>query len=159
MTSERLQLGGDEVAFRVTSEESGDAFVAIDVRMGSGGGPRMLHRHAPAELYRVEHGELALYVADEHGEIVRTVAGAGQVVAIPGGREHTIRNESSEEARALAVFTPGAPMERFIRAAAALREPDMGAVLALAADYGIDMTRELEEVVARSRTIVPGSHM
>jgi oxalate decarboxylase/phosphoglucose isomerase-like protein (cupin superfamily) len=91
----------------------------------------------------VERGVLTLYVADADGEIRRRVAGAGEVVAIPAGREHTIRNECGEEARALAVFAPGAPMEAFIRAAAAMTEPDMQAALALAAEHGIEMTREL----------------
>ena len=94
----------------------------------------------------MERGVLTLYVAGEDGEIRRHVASPGEVVAIPGGREHTIRNESCEEARALAVFAPGAPMEGFIRAAAALTEPDMAAALALAAEHGIEMTRELEAV-------------
>jgi oxalate decarboxylase/phosphoglucose isomerase-like protein (cupin superfamily) len=143
-TSERMQVGGDEVAFRVTSEQSGDAFLAIEVRMAPGGGPPVLHRHAPAELYRVERGALTLYVAGDDGSIRRTVAGPGEVVAIPAGREHTIRNESGEEARALAVFAPGAGMEGFIRAAAALSEADMGAVLAFADEHGIEMTRELQ---------------
>jgi mannose-6-phosphate isomerase-like protein (cupin superfamily) len=143
MTSERLQVGGDEVAFRVTSEESEDALLAIEVRMGPGGGPPALHRHAPAELYRVERGALTLYVADEAGRIQRRIAGPGEVVAIPGGREHTIRNESCEEAHALAVFAPAGLIEDFIRAAATLAEADMEAAQALAARHGIEMTREL----------------
>ncbi len=60
-------------------------------------------------------------------------------VAIPGGREHTIRNESAAEARAFVVFAPGAPMERFARAAAA----GTADVIALAAAHGIEITRPL----------------
>jgi hypothetical protein len=48
------------------------------------------------------------------------IAGAGSVVAIPGGREHTIRNESPTEALAYVVFAPGSEIERFMRAADAL---------------------------------------
>jgi oxalate decarboxylase/phosphoglucose isomerase-like protein (cupin superfamily) len=143
MTEERLQVGGDEVAFRVTSEESDDAFLAIEVRLAPGGGPPALHRHAPAELYRVDRGVLTLYVADDDGTVRRRMAGPGEVVAIPGGCEHTIRNESCEEARALAVFAPAGVMEGFIRAAAALAEADMEAAQALAEQHGIEMTRGL----------------
>ena len=75
--------------------------------MPPGGGPPMLHRHDAFEAYRVDAGELAFYLESEGGEVTRTVAGPGSVVAIPGGREHTIRNESGAEAEALVVFTPG----------------------------------------------------
>ena len=96
----------------MTSEQSAGALTAVEVRMRAGGGPPMLHRHDPFEVYRVEHGELAFYVEDDDGRVNRTVAGAGSVVAIPGGREHTIRNESRDEARAFVIFSPGAEMER-----------------------------------------------
>jgi len=137
-----FQVGGDRVAFRVTSGDSGGAMTAIEVRMAPGGGPPVLHRHDPGELYRVERGRLTLYVEDGEGGVRRILAGPGEVVAIPGGAEHTIRNESSEEAHALAVFSPGAPMEAFIRAAAAAAPAD---VPALAARHGIAMTRPLAE--------------
>jgi hypothetical protein len=61
------------------------------------------------------------------------------VVAIPGGREHTVRNESSEDAQAFVVLSPGAEFERFVRAAVASDD-----VAALAAEHGIEMTRPLE---------------
>jgi mannose-6-phosphate isomerase-like protein (cupin superfamily) len=134
-----LDVGGDRVAFRAATDE----ITAIEVRMAPGGGPPLLHRHEPSELYRVERGSLALYVEDREGGVRRLVAGPGDVVAIPGGAEHTIRNESSEEARALAVFAPGAPMAGFIRAAAAAAPED---VPALAERHGIVMTRPLAEV-------------
>jgi mannose-6-phosphate isomerase-like protein (cupin superfamily) len=96
---------------------SSGAMLAFEVRMRPGGGPPALHRHDPLELYRVERGELTFYLADESGRVERTVARAGEVVAIPG-RE----------------------VERFIRAAA---EAAPGDVLALAAAHGIEITRPL----------------
>ena len=137
-----FEVGGDRVAFRVTSAESDGAMTAIEVRMAPGGGPPALHRHDPCELYRVERGRLTLYVEDGRGGVRRIVAGPGDVVTIPGGAEHTIRNESSEEAHALAVFSPGAPMEGFIRAAASAAPAE---VPALAERHGIAMTRPLAE--------------
>jgi quercetin dioxygenase-like cupin family protein len=134
--SERISLGGDEVAFRCTSEQSGGELLAIEVRIPPGGGPPMLHRHHPFELYRVEAGELTFHLGDE-----RLRAAAGSVVAIPGGQEHTVRNESDREARAFVVFSPGVEMERFIRAAGALESPAIEDVLALAGTHGIEMTR------------------
>ena len=128
MEKDKLLVGSDEVRLRVTS----DALLAMEVRMAPGGGPPGLHRHDPDEIYRVERGTLTMYLEDE-----RRVAGPGDVVHIPGGVAHTIRNESAEEARAYVVFAPGAPMEGFIRAAAAL-EPG-GDVMGLAARHGIQM--------------------
>jgi oxalate decarboxylase/phosphoglucose isomerase-like protein (cupin superfamily) len=142
-------VGGDEITFRVTSEESAGALVAFEVLMPAGGGPPMLHRHDPFELYRVERGELAFYVEDDRGTVRRSVASPGAVVAIPGGREHTIRNESPDEASALVVFSPGGEMERFARQAGALAArgtPDVDDVLALASAHGIEITRPLDGV-------------
>ena len=71
------------------------------------------------------------------------------MVPIPGGREHTIRNEGGSEGRALVVFSPGAAMERFTRAAGALAadgEPQIGEVMSLAAEHGVELTRGLEGV-------------
>jgi oxalate decarboxylase/phosphoglucose isomerase-like protein (cupin superfamily) len=140
---DRLTVGADELTFRVTSEETRGALLTADVRMPAGGGPPMLHRHAAAEVYRVDRGELAMYLEDDAGEVVRIAAGPGAVVPIAGGRAHTIRNESAAEALAYVAFAPGAGIERFMRAAGALSEagpPDPADVVALAQRHGIEMT-------------------
>jgi mannose-6-phosphate isomerase-like protein (cupin superfamily) len=129
-----LSVGTDELTFRVTSAQSEGALLAVEVRLPSGGGPPALHRHAAAEVYRVEDGELAIYVGDD-----RIAAGPGAVVNIPSGRAHTVRNETDGEARAYVVFTPGTEIERFMRAAGALTAPDPAEVMALAERHGIEM--------------------
>jgi oxalate decarboxylase/phosphoglucose isomerase-like protein (cupin superfamily) len=144
--TETISVGGDEMTLAVTSEASGGLLLAYEVRMRPGGGPPVLHRHAGFELCRVIDGELTFYVEDDDGAVRRRSARAGTVVPIPGGREHTIRNESAHEATAFAVFAPGAEMERFARAAAALEQPEMDEVLRLAAEHGIEMTRPASEV-------------
>jgi oxalate decarboxylase/phosphoglucose isomerase-like protein (cupin superfamily) len=140
-TLDRLTVGTDELTFRATSAGSGGALLAFEVRMPPGGGPPALHRHDPAELYRVERGEFAFYLADEDGLVTRSTAGPGDVVAIAGGREHTVRNESDAEGTAFVVLAPGAGFEQFIRAAA--MSDDVGA---LAAAHGVEMTRPLEVI-------------
>jgi len=143
-----VRVGSDEIEFRVTSEESDGALTAAEVRIPPGGGPPMLHRHEPSELYRVERGELALYVEDGSGSVRRTVARPGTVVAIAAGREHTVRNESEAEASAFVVFTPGGQMERFFRAAGELGgdgPPAPEQVVDLAEAHGITMTRSVQE--------------
>ena len=122
----------------------------------------MLHRHDPFELYRVRSGELAFYLEGKDGSVTRTVARAGTAISIAGGLEHTIRNESDEEAEAVVVFSPGEPMERFVRAAAHLGRsgtPDPDELLALARAHGIEITRPLQDALAESgkRETRPGS--
>lgn len=133
---DKLLVGSDEIVFRVSSP----AILAAEVRIPPGGGPPALHRHAPEEVYRVERGTLAVYTDDGSGRVRREL-GPGDVAHIPGGQAHTVRNESGAEVAAYVVFSPGAPMERFLRAAAAL-EPG-GDVLALAARHGLEFTEPL----------------
>ena len=129
-----LSVGTDELTFRVTSAESDGALLAVEVRLPAGGGPPALHRHAAAEIYRVERGELTIYLEDD-----RITAGPGAVVNIPAGRAHTVRNESAAEAHAYVVFAPGTEIERFMRAAGALAAPGPAEVMALAGRHGIEM--------------------
>jgi hypothetical protein len=91
----------------------------------------------------VERGELTLYLEDDCGEVRRITATAGDVVHIPSGRKHTIRNESEAEALGYVTFAPGAAMEGFLRAAGALGaagrlRPEQ--VMALAERHGIELT-------------------
>jgi mannose-6-phosphate isomerase-like protein (cupin superfamily) len=150
-TSDRLHVGAEELIVRAGSADTGGALFAAEVRMAPGGGPPLMHRHAAGEIYHVLDGEFAFYIADAGGTVRRTTATTGAVVPIPGGRSHTIRNESAAEARALAVHAPGEAMERFVRAAAALaREgiPTVDDVLELAGRSGIEMTGPIPDAPA-----------
>jgi mannose-6-phosphate isomerase-like protein (cupin superfamily) len=138
---EQLTVGADELRFRVTSADSDGALLAFEIRMPPGGGPPALHRHDPAELYRVERGEFAFYIGGEDGHVTRSTAGQGEVVAIPGGCEHTVRNESSADSEAFVVLSPAAEFERFVRAAA--QSDDLPALVAA---HGIEITRPLEAI-------------
>jgi quercetin dioxygenase-like cupin family protein len=137
MPVEILRIGHDEVAVRLTTADTGGKLLAFDVTMPPGGGPPALHRHAPAEVYRVLEGEFAFYLDD-----TRTVEPAGAVVHIAGGREHTIRNESGAPARAYVTFLDGAEqMEGFMRSAAEAASIDE--VMQAATRHGIEITRPL----------------
>lgn len=138
---ERLTVGADQLRFRVTSADSDGALLAFEIRMPPGGGPSALHRHEPAELYRVEQGRFAFYIGGEDGRVTRSTAEPGEVVTIPGGCEHTVRNESGGDSAAFVVLVPGAEFERFVRAAA-----EGGDVAALAAEHGVEITRPLEAI-------------
>ena len=147
--ADEIRVGRDQIRFKVTSEQSGGEVAVFEVRMPPGGGPPMLHRHEPLELYRVLSGELAIYLEGKDGSVTRRVAGPGAVVPIGAGLEHTVRNESDEEAEAVVVFSPGAPMERFARAAAELASEED--VIAGARAHGIEVTRSIEEALAEAR--------
>ena len=136
-----MRVGSDEVRVRVSSGQTGGAMLAIEVHMGPGGGRAGLHRHAPEEVYRVDRGQLTVHLEDRRGEVQRIVADPGTVVHIPGGRMHTVRNESREDASAYVVFTPGNEMEGFLNAASRLAgagPPEIADVLALAQRHGIE---------------------
>jgi mannose-6-phosphate isomerase-like protein (cupin superfamily) len=138
--SERLEMGGDEILVRATSAETAGALFAVEVRMPPGGGPPVMHRHAPGEVYLVLEGELTFYVAAADGTVRRRTARAGDVVPLAGATPHSIRNESDAAARAFAVHAPGAPMEGFARAVAGLPPGHtMDDVLAIAAQQGIEL--------------------
>ena len=144
--AERIRLGGDdEVVVLATCAQTGGALFAVQVRMTPGGGPPVMHRHVPGEVYHVLEGEFAFYIGDERdgsGAVRRFTAGAGDVVPLAGSVPHMIRNESGADAVAFVVHAPGAPMEGFTRAAAALAAdgaPTMEAVLEVAAEHGIEL--------------------
>ena len=141
-TAERLTLGTDEVTVLATSVQTNGALFAVEMRMPPGGGPPVLHRHAPGEIYYVVEGEFTFYAGELDGPVRRITAAAGEAVPLAGGTPHTVRNESDADAVAFVVHAPGAPMENFTRAVAAIAAdgpPEMDAVLAIAAQHGIEL--------------------
>src|SRR5687767_12495193 len=89
----RLTPGTDELTVLASTRGTGGGIFAVELRMPPGGGPPVLHRHAPDEVYRVLEGELTFYVGDgDDGAVRRVVAGPGDVVPLPGNTPHTIRN-------------------------------------------------------------------
>ena len=149
--AERLALGTDELVVLTSSELTNGDLFAVLLKMPPGGGPPVIHRHAPSEVYHVLQGELTFYVGHPDGAVDRVPVRAGQVMPLAGGTPHTIRNESDEEAVAFGVHTPGRAMEGFSRAAAELAaggEPSMAAVLEIAEDHGIELLGPVPDPVS-----------
>ncbi len=140
---ETIRLGGgDTVVVRATSAGTNGDLFAVEVRMPPGGGPPVMHRHAPSEVYLVLSGEFTFYVGDPEREVRKVVARPGDVVPLAGDTPHNIRNEGHEDAVAFSVHAPGGPMEGFTRAAAALSldgSPSMDDVLCVAERHGIEL--------------------
>jgi mannose-6-phosphate isomerase-like protein (cupin superfamily) len=143
--AEHLMLGTDEITVLATGDQTGGAILAVEIRMPPGGGPPVMHRHEPSEIYQVSSGEFAFYVGEPDGSVRRVVAGAGDVVTLAGGTPHTIRNEGDEDAVAFVVHSPAAVMEGFSRAVAAMAAespgspPSMAEVLAVAERHGVEL--------------------
>jgi mannose-6-phosphate isomerase-like protein (cupin superfamily) len=135
-------LGTDQIIVLAGSAQTGGALFAVEIRMPPGGGPPVMHRHDPGEIYHVLSGQFAFYVGGDTTPVRRVIAAAGAVVPLAGGTPHTIRNESDADAVAFVVHAPGEMFEGFTRAAAALArdgEPAMADVLAVAAQHGIEL--------------------
>jgi mannose-6-phosphate isomerase-like protein (cupin superfamily) len=109
----RLTIGTEEATVVATSSETNGALFAIHLRMHPGGGPPVMHRHDPGEVYYVIEGEFTFYVQDVDGHVQRRTAKTGGTVPLAGGTPHTVRNESASDAVAFVVHAPGPPMEGF----------------------------------------------
>ncbi len=145
-------MGSDELVVLSSGAQTGGAIFAALVRMPPGGGPPVMHRHAPGEIYHVLEGEFAFYVGRDDGAVERVAVTVGQVMPLAGGTPHTIRNESDSDAVAFMVHAPGEAMEGFSRAAAALAasgEPSMSAVVEIAEEHGIELLGPVPEPVSR----------
>jgi mannose-6-phosphate isomerase-like protein (cupin superfamily) len=141
-TAERLRLGGDEITVLATCAQTDDTMFVVEMRMPPGGGPPVMHRHEPAEVYHVLEGKFAFYLGLPDGSVERVTATAGDVVPLAGSTPHTVRNETDRDAVAFVVHAPGPVMEGFSRGAVALAErgrTDMADVLDLAQRHGIEM--------------------
>jgi len=139
---ERLTIGTEEAIVVAASSETNGALFAIHLRTHPGGGPPVMHRHDPSEVYYVIDGEFTFYVQNVDGHVQRRTAKTGETVPLTGGTTHTVRNESTSDAVAFVVHAPGAPMEGFLHAAAELAasgQIGMEPVLAIAAQHGIEL--------------------
>ena len=140
--AERFRLGLDEITVLATSAQTNGDLFAVEVRMPPRGGTPVIHRHSPSEIYYVLEGEFTFYVGDANSTPQPVTATAGDVVPLPGGTPHTIRNQSDLDAVAFVVHAPGPAMEGFSRAVAATAtERSLGIedVLSLAERHGIEM--------------------
>ena len=126
----KLKVGSDEITLHVTSDAERRRARGLrrdDPRRRRSAG------HAPPSLGRgLPRRARACWRSTSRtarGEVRRIAVTPGDVVHIPGGRPHTVRNESPFDARAYVTFVPGTEMEQFVRAVAS-RPQD---VVALAA--------------------------
>jgi quercetin dioxygenase-like cupin family protein len=101
---------GDRVRFLVTGAEShGGCFIVEGVAAPGGGPPPHVHHHEDETFYILE-GSATFQVA---GQTIH--ARPGDLIHIPRGTVHSLRNDGATPARALVIVSPAGPtgMQQF----------------------------------------------
>lgn len=128
-------IGGEKMHILLSGQETGGTLALfIDEVPPNTGPPLHIHQHEDETFYILE-GELVVQINAEQLPV-----SAGCSVFLPRGVPHTFINTGTTTARVLVMLTPGG-LERFFAEVEPLVtqiEPDMTAVLGLAANYGIE---------------------
>lgn len=130
-------LLGLGVRFLVSGEETGGAFSIVEHPMLPRALGAPLHTHTREdEISYVIEGKVGVQIGDR----VET-AGPGAVIFKPRGVPHAFWNAGDAPAKLLEVITPAGFEDYFVAAAAAMAggPPDLAAMGAICARYGLDM--------------------
>ncbi len=141
-----LWVLGELVTYKTTSDQTGGAYSLFEVVSQPGGGLPPHVQHREDESFHVLEGEYEFLDDD-----ARTfVAAPGSLVYVPKGNLHTYKNVGEKPGRMLVSQTPGGLHERFYEeigeeARDGSRPPgkedrlNMGRIVAIAAEYGIEI--------------------
>ena len=97
---------GDVVTFKVTAEESDNAYFLTEIVSEPGGGPAFLHTHVPQETFWILEGDYEVYGQDENGEKYALSAPVGSTVHVAGNVPHGFRNVGDTRGKVLALYAP-----------------------------------------------------
>lgn len=97
---------GDVVTFKVTAEQSDNAYFLTEITSEPGGGPAFLHTHIPQETFWILEGKYEVYGRDERGEKYAIAAPVGSTVHVAGNVPHGFRNVGDTRGRVLALYAP-----------------------------------------------------
>lgn len=128
-------LAGEKMTILLSAQDTGGAFGLFIDEVPPGAGPPLHIHHNEDETFYILEGELGMQVNGQ-----KFTASPGTAVFLPKGMPHTFHNAGMQTARALVTVTPGG-LEGFFPEVEPLvtqAEPDMAAILALAANYGIE---------------------
>ena len=127
---------GELLTYKTTSEQTGGAYSLFEVASQPGTGPPPHIQHREDESLYVLEGEYEFL--DEE----RTIrAGVGALIYVPKGNLHAHKNVGEGVGRLLVTQTPGGLYERFFESLIFEDQPDVARILALAARYGIEITK------------------
>ncbi len=140
-----LWVLGELVTCKTTSEQTGGAYSLFEVTTQPGVGPPPHVQHREDESFYVLQGEFTFVVEG------RTIsAGVGSLIYVPRGTLHAHENVGEGVGRMLESQTPGGLCERFFEEvgkpvddeAVPLvfeDQPDVGRIVKVAAEYGIEI--------------------
>ena len=129
-------LEGEKTHILLSGKETGGAFALILDEAPPGGGPPLHIHHNEDETFYILEGTLTVQLNEE-----RLTLTPGTTAFLPRGVPHTFANLGTEPVKFLGVVTP-AGLEDFFAAVAPLAseaEPDMAAIMALAARYNVEL--------------------
>ncbi len=109
----RLKIRGDELIFTAYGEETGGAYLLLELHVSPGGGPPTHLHHDDAESFVVLDGNFRI----QQGEVIRDV-GPGAFVYGQRGVPHGFTNIGDKVGRLLVIDTPPR-IEGYFRALAA----------------------------------------
>ena len=126
---------GLELTMRLDPDMLNGTMTMFETVNAAGFGPP-LHRHREAEVFRVMEGT---YLFEVDGN--RFTATAGDVVCVPGGAAHALRNISEGPSRQLVMMLPAMDAKGFfLELAAVLASPhsDRAALNMFGAPWGVE---------------------
>lgn len=106
---------GDVITFKVTGEETNEAYLIVEVVCQPGGGPWFLHRHEPQETFHVVEGVFEVYGQDNKGEKYAIRLEVGDTVHVPGNMPHGFKNVGDTSGKMILTYHPAAPMLKFFQ--------------------------------------------
>lgn len=112
---EAMFVLGDVVTFKLTADESDNAYFLTEIISVPGGGPAFLHTHVPQETFCIIEGEYEVYGQDQNGEKYAIQATAGATVHVPGNVPHGFRNVGETMGKLLAIYAPVVHQPEFFR--------------------------------------------
>jgi quercetin dioxygenase-like cupin family protein len=137
--SEEIEVGGMAIRFLVEGEESGGSVAVFEFDVPVGTRVAAAHSHDGFEetIYGLE-GVLTWTVDGTQIDV-----GPGEALLLPRGVVHQFDNRGDEDARALAIATPGILGPEYFRevaavlAAAAGGPPDLAAIATIMRRHGL----------------------
>lgn len=106
---------GDVITFKVTGQETENAYLIVEVVSDPGGGPWFLHTHEPQETFHVVEGIFEVYGQDENGTKYAIRANAGNTVHVPANVPHGFKNVGETKGRMILTYHPAEPMLEFFQ--------------------------------------------
>jgi quercetin dioxygenase-like cupin family protein len=137
--SDEIRIGGMAIRFLVEGEQSGGAVAVFEFDVPVGTRVAAAHSHDGFEetIYGLE-GVLTWTVDGTETEV-----GPGEALLLPRGVVHQFDNRGDEDAKALAIVTPGILGPEYFRevaavlAAAAGGPPDLAAIATVMRRHGL----------------------